>query len=794
MAGSNSKSIVIKGKLQFDASSATKALESLSQKFKSFEKSSFTKMMLSDFTKLAPVIKSLDKGLSTMMQTLSKNEAKSRMKELTQGLKDQAAQLKEIVKQQETYNNLMKQVPDGSAPQQRYREERDALANKGRSVMGKMEEFSDEKKALNKTDPEQIKKIVAAVAVSMNMAGGAANYVLQKELRKTQNQGEGASVNNRLSSMMFDKDSSAFGFLARANGLGDMNSESKDAQKGGWFKKGGAAAADIVSGIGVGGLVAGPIGAAFEGVSKAGGHLFGNADLMGLSGDASRQANIQADLAGNKHSSINSRLSKDAFNIELGDMLLSQAEMKRDTMAATVGSSGNNGSKAMYRNFGVGARVGGMGMAESAGAMGALGRVAIGDNERSGPDAMRMMMEAKQSGTASVGDFTGMVSGLSNVSGNNTKNVATVYQMLEKAVKTGVDKSQVSNLVRATEEVAGYQKVALTDTSTVMNDMLQMLSYKKPGEVGAGDIRGAKSAAEMIQGQTHTSRGLDVGMQSTSAWVEKMGGKTPDIATWGLLSHFKSRKDILNSAEGRNMAERSGVLKQLQASEKAGEDDLVGASHTADSFRANSFSPEAAEFSLPENILRLRTLNKQMKYNKKGNLKWTGSAKDRAERDAMQGRAETANLQQQFQGDWDEQTAAANLAQMSGMPVRSGGKGMAATMGGKDLTGHKAGVELAKLSKAGEESFVNMFGEALTAHRAAINQGLSATLPKSGDFTQLTESLERLISAIYMKEHMIDPGRQQKADNTRAEHNREWKNRGSNDAKAGFDAWLLGNK
>ena len=73
---------------------------------------------------------------------------------------------------------------------------------------------------------ETIKKIViatTAVAATAGIAGNVTNFVMGKELRRQGLIAEGASVNNRLASMMYDKNSTAFGALAMNNGLYKMH-------------------------------------------------------------------------------------------------------------------------------------------------------------------------------------------------------------------------------------------------------------------------------------------------------------------------------------------------------------------------------------------------------------------------------------------------------------------------------------------------------------------------------------------------------------------------------------------
>jgi hypothetical protein len=523
----SNKKIVISGQLNIDASKAAKALEEISKKFKSFEKSSFTKQM-EDMRKLQPLVKSLDKDLSKMMQSMSKSDAKNRVKELNQALKQQADELKKVLDVQEKLNRSIKAMPEGTAKEQAKRD-RDDHSYKARALMGSMEQFGSEREELKKIfTTDFIKKIAQGVQITAGIAGGTAGYAGRWESGRLAYEGQAAGFGNMVGSMAYGKNID-LGAVMSSGKLGNINKAMKESVAGDAANRAFNAAGNIAGAAGQGYAQGGAWGSAVSGLGAAGGEAFKNADpLTQKSFYAALQS--QAGVEG-----MQNVLSETAFPRELMNMLIDQAPMKVSAMQGMVGAGGGAYGRGLGKLFGNNYRQAtryGVEMPEAAGMMQLMGQSGAVGSERGDISGM---LQARNAGVAQPGEFAGMVSGMSRVSGDGSKSVSMVRKAVEEGVKIGVDRSMVKNLVRATEEIAGTQSAHVKNGDNmvrIIDDLKMALGGKTDlSKVGSGQLETAKSAIQAMTEHTQTGLGMASQNMVMQEYVSQLGGgeMTPDM-------------------------------------------------------------------------------------------------------------------------------------------------------------------------------------------------------------------------------------------------------------------------
>jgi hypothetical protein len=541
------KKIVISGQLNIDASKAVKALEDVSKKFKSFEKSAFTKQM-EDMRKLQPLIKDLDKGLSKMMQSMTKSDAKSRIKELNQALKQQADELKKVLEVQEKLNRSIKEMPDGSARDQK-RAERDDASYKARSLMGSMEQFGSEREELKKLfTTDFIKKIAQGVQMTAGIAGSVGQFVGNRESTRLALEAQSAGFGNMVGSMAYGKNID-LGTVMASGKLGNIDKAMKDRVTG--------------KGIGMlGEMVSDTAGGAANGAQGgAGGALLNG--LGGLLGSAAKNANglsqkeffsaisSQAGVEG-----MQNVLSETSFPRELMNMLIDQAPMKVAAMQGMVGAGEGAHGKGLGKMFGQNYRRAtrfGVEMPEAAGMMQMMGQSGAIGAERGDISGM---LQARNSGVAQAGEFAGMVSGVSKISGDGSKNVSIVRKAIEDGVRTGVDRSMVKNLVRATEEIAGSytSKIGSEEQfASAMNQIRMALGNADMSKVGVSQLETAKGAIDAVNEDMNTPMGLAIRNMTMADYATQIGGNqmSPDLMI--ALSKMKAGETLQEGSPLRDM-------------------------------------------------------------------------------------------------------------------------------------------------------------------------------------------------------------------------------------------------
>lgn len=589
------KKLVISGQLSIDSSKAVKALEEISKKFKSFEKSSFTKQM-EDMRKLQPLVKTLDKDLAKMMQTMSKKDAKDRVKELNNVLKDQSKELKSILETQEKLNKAIKSMPSGSARDDKIREKND-VSYKARAVMGSMENFGQEREELKKLFTQDfIKKIAQGVQVAAGIGSGIAQYAGMREINNMQLQAGAQSTGNRIGSMAFNKNAD-LGSIAAFGDFYNVVKGSREGFAGGVGGKVLGAAGDVVGGAATGGW------------AGAGGALAGSAAKNAQMLDPkTRDAAFGAMRAQLENEGMDAALAKISFPRELMNTLIDQAPMKVSAMQGMVGAGQGAYGKGLSQLFGGNYRQAvkhGVEMPEAASMMQMMGQSGAIGNERGDIGAMLQM---RNSGVAQSGEFGGMISSFSRISGDSTKSVSVLKRAVEEGVKLGVDRSMVKNLVRATEEIAGSQTQKIYDAQQ-LSDIVGQLRLaigpnKDMSQVGISDLQTSQEAMGLFNANTP----LELGVRNMvmSDYATQLGGSqmSPDMMI--ALSRM---------GKGQNLIEGSDLWNQLKEDVFNGDEDKLRAFggrmedlRTLSTLRTDSmYSDEAASITTLDDLDELQS-------------------------------------------------------------------------------------------------------------------------------------------------------------------------------------------
>lgn len=544
------KKIVISGQLSIDASKATKALEEVSKKFKSFEKSSFTKQM-EDMRKLQPLIKDLDKGLSKMMQTMSKSDAKSRVKELNTALKQQSTELKDILDTQEKLNRAIKAMPAGGARDAKIAERNDA-SYKARALMGSMESHGQEREELKKVfTTDFIKKIAAGVQVAAGVGAGAASFFGGRELSRLGLEAQAQSTGNRIGSMAFGKNID-LGSLAAFGDFGNIHKGSRDSFAGQMGAKGASAVGNVAGGALTGGLAG--FGGAFVGEAAKGAQFL---DPM------TKQAAMGAIRAQAENQGIDSSLAKTAFPRELMNTLIDQAPMKVSAIQGMVGAGengfGRNLGRMASQNYGRATRYG-VEMGEASGMMQMMGQSGAIGKDRGD---ITPMLQARNAGIAQPGEFASMISGMSRSSGDGSKNVSMVRKAMEEGVKMGVDRSMVKNLVRATEEIASTQNMRISDGNNLVDIMDNLRAALGPkadvSKMGQAQLDDARTALATATEHNQSALGLGIDAMVMQENVTDLGGGQLTPAQMIMLGKTQAGQKIDEKSDlGQSLMESFG--------------------------------------------------------------------------------------------------------------------------------------------------------------------------------------------------------------------------------------------
>lgn len=551
------KKITISGKLNIDSTKAAKALEEISKKFKSFEKSAFTKQM-EDMRKLQPLVKSLDKDLGKMMQTMSKSEAKNRIKELNTVLKDQSKELKEILNTQEKLNRAIKSMPAGSARDAAIKDRNDS-SHKARAVMGSMENFGQEREELKKIFTQDfIKKIAQGIQVAANVGAGMSSFMGMRELNRLSLEAQSSSTGNRIGSMAYQKNAD-LGSLVAFGDFGSIVKGSREGFTGQMGAKGLSAGGNILGGA-LNGSIGGPGGA----LAGAGGAAMGEIAKNIQYGDPkTRAAAFGAVRAGLENQGMDSALAKTQFPRELMNTLIDQAPMKVSAMQAMVGAGSGaygRGLGGLFgQNYGMAVRHG-VEMPEAAAMMQIQGQSGAIGAERG---SIATMLQARNAGIAQPGEFGSLISGMANTSGDGSRNVSMMRKAMEEGVKTGVDRSMVKNLVRVTEEIASTNNLRIQDGSELVSIIDNLRSALGPSQdmskIGAAQLQDAQSALATATEHTGSALGLGIDAMVMQERVDQLGGGQLSPAQMIMLGKTKVGQKIDEESDlGKSLMETFG--------------------------------------------------------------------------------------------------------------------------------------------------------------------------------------------------------------------------------------------
>lgn len=514
MSGGDKK-ISISGTLSLDASKTIKALEEVSKKFKSFEKSSFGKQM-DDMRKMVPLVKDIDKSLGKMMQSMAKDDAKRRITKLNEELKAQAEELKKIVKLQDDLNNKIRNAPKGSAERQSLLEKRSDLSYTARAHMQGMEERGNEREELKKTlSSDTLKKIATYATAALAVAGGASSFFGQQEVKRLSYENQANSTGNRLASMAFGKNID-LGSLVAFGDAGSIHKGGKDALTGVAGNKGAGFLQALIGGASTG---VNPLSAGMNATSAGAGFLAQNAEFM--PGTKTSAAAIKSIESNANNQGIEASLGKNSFGRELMNMKIDQAPMQVSAMQGMAGAGSM--SKNYWSNYRKGVKYG-VEMPEASAMMQMMGQSgAIGSSRGDITD----MLRARNSGVAQPGEYASMISGMAGVSGDGSKTASMVRKAMEEGVRIGVDRSLVKNLVRATTDIASTFNTEVNSTEGIVSIMDTLRTALGPkadlANVGQHELESARKAMGIISEDANTALGIGSGSMVFQEEASKMG-------------------------------------------------------------------------------------------------------------------------------------------------------------------------------------------------------------------------------------------------------------------------------
>ncbi len=492
----DNKSLKISGTVELQTKQAEEAMKKIVKQFQGVDKNSFNKLN-EDFRKLSPLIKELDKGLFKMMNTMSKKDAREQLNLMNKALKDQAALIKDNIKQ---FEDLTKQIEETGDATGELGKKRSGLVAEKRALMTSMETHGERRNEAKEAlgggiGPAKLIAAAVGVEVASKVAQSLVTHFSGREMRKQGYEAQTAEVNNQLASLA-TSGSLAYG-TAKSNGRLDKAMSAADQMtKGQLANRGIQAFGDVVSGGLAGGGVGGPMGAiggVIAGGSKA---LSDNADIVD---PTTRQSFISAQYAQNRGTAMSNALAPNAFKVSLQDALMGKAGGRLGAMEASSGY-GNNGSAQLRKNFGQGAARG-FGQGEVQQMTAGLGQSGLIGSERTN---INPLMQMQRQGLATAGESTGGAAQMGSVLNNQTKVMKVFQKSMEDGVKIGIEKSLVKDLVMATTSIAGMGTSRISGMADIMSDLKGILSGKDASNIGKQDVADAVSVA---QAQKHLMQG-----------------------------------------------------------------------------------------------------------------------------------------------------------------------------------------------------------------------------------------------------------------------------------------------
>jgi translation initiation factor 2B subunit (eIF-2B alpha/beta/delta family) len=676
------KKVTIAGTLSIDASKATKALEEVSKRFKSFEKSSFGKQM-DDMRKMIPLIKDIDKGFGKTMQTMAKDDARRRVAKLTEELKAQSDELKKIVKLQDDLNNKIRNAPKGSAARQDAIEKRNELSYTARAHMQGMEQKGNEREELKKSlSSDMLKKIATYTTAALAVAGGASSFFGQQEVKRLSYENQASSTGNRLASMAFGKNID-LGSLVAFGDAGSIHKAGKDALAGTVGNKLFAGAQAGLQGGMAGAQQGGGAGFATGAGGAIAGYIAQNAELA--PGTKTHAAAMKSIESGANNSSIESALGKNSFGRELMNMKIDQAPMRVAAMQGMAGAGSMD--KNYWKNYRKGVKYG-VEMPEASAMMQMMGQSgAIGSSRGDITD----MLRARNSGVAQPGEYASMVSGMAGVSGDGSKTASMVRKAMEEGVRIGVDRSLVKNLVRATTDIASTFNTEVSSTEGIVSIMDTLRTALGPkadlSKIGQHQLEAARKGMGIISEDSNTALGIGTGASVFQEEAAKMGAGQMSPAQMIALSKMQM---------GQKLEKGGPLYKSLLSGAFQGDEGKL------DSFLAQKDNMLLArkarmDVGFSSDFEGLTTTEGIAQHQK--DLK----SKNKSVREAAEKRAQSIAVFQTAFGDEESATAEANL--FGGQAAKAKGGKMkddSGATGAGGLARYRAAIESLQQAAAGQ--------------------------------------------------------------------------------------------
>lgn len=516
------KEIAINAKVEINLGAAEQAMKKITDQFKSIEKTSFNKMN-EDFRKLAPLIKTLDKDLHSMMNTMSKKDAGDQLKKMNDALLQQSKMLKDNT---EEYKKLTEQIALAAdeAEKLELKNKRSAVAETNRAIMTKMEEHAERRDEAKKVlgegkgiTPGGALMIAGIAQVAKQLANATTEYMGSLEARRASYTAQAEAPKQDLLRGVTSGKLDTGIFMATGGHKKAMeiaaeqySSAHKQIITSAMF--------DSISGALVG-SVGGPGGAvagAVAGISKNINTRVVD-QLSTTLGDVSKAA----EFAGYYQKAKSDIQQSTAPFTEFANERIARSRARLGGLQQAGGTE--------RETMGNIEQAAGPGFRyledEALGMIGMQGRGAglIGGERRN----ITPLMEAERAQVMSAGEFTGLEKRGAGVTAQSRNTAKMIREAVLEGTKTGIDKSMIRDFTESAlhlVEMGSSRTESLVPTLELIE---KALGGRQAEEVGGAEIKAATSAVEQYQNlQRGAGTAMMTGIQigEVNKALDKAGG------------------------------------------------------------------------------------------------------------------------------------------------------------------------------------------------------------------------------------------------------------------------------
>lgn len=493
----DNKEIKISANVDVKVDAANAAMKKITDQFKGLERSSFQKMN-QDFAKLSGVIKSLDKDLYKMMNTMSKKDASDQLKKMNDALLTQSKMLRDNTNE---YKKLTDEIAKAANESERLQleQKRGALVENNRAIMTSMEGHADRRDEARKTLGQGGVTFggglaIAGIAqVAKSLANATTEYMGSMEQRRVNYTGQAeSSKQNMMRSIL---GGSLEEGLFAANG---GHQKAMDIAKEQYESKHGQIATSMAADFLSGGLAAfGATGNPLAGIAGAAVGAGKNVTtrLVDQQTDTLGDIATKAEMAEYYNTASKGIKETTAPVTEIIDERIARSRGRLNSLQAAGGTEAQ-----LFKNISRGTGAGYL-ESESLGMATMQGRSGLIGNERQNISGL---IQAERSQIMSAGEFAGLEKRGAGVSAQSKQTAKMIHDAVFEGTRTGIDKSMIKDFTESALSLVEAGTTRADNLIPTMELIEKALSGKAPGSIGGAEIRAAASA---VGAQQNLERG-----------------------------------------------------------------------------------------------------------------------------------------------------------------------------------------------------------------------------------------------------------------------------------------------